>query len=472
MNEPEQITMRDARVCEIIRAGNARHDEARDRSAWRDIISQGEGRAPYETPARPDSYAGKKFWEIFPDGAWSGHRCFIVGGGPSLKDFNFSILRGENVIAVNMAFLKVNAQIMFSMDSRLYQWIVRGILGAGVKTSFDEFAGIKTWLDTYSFPYQGVSVIPSAGERGLSKSLQGGLCHGQNSGYAALNMAVCLGASPIYLLGFDMGYGVGGDSQWHGLYPTTQPDKVVRSYADEFERQAEAIHDLGIQVININPASRLRCFEFGAIDEVPKISRPLIVSYFTPGTIYEVEAKRLVKSCRRFNLENEVLPIPDHGGWQDNTLVKARFILEALDRHRASGRGVLFVDADAEIKSQPWEIEGIAEHVGLCWRDYSKFPSASRSSGRELLSGTIYFSQADESRELLYRWIIENDAHPNVWEQRNMERLVTEGGADVSIKEFPPTYAQIFDSMKSAGAPVIEHFQASRTVRAQMAGRS
>ena len=32
---------------------------------------------------------------LLEDGAWAGRRCFIVGGGPSLKGFDFRRLKGE-----------------------------------------------------------------------------------------------------------------------------------------------------------------------------------------------------------------------------------------------------------------------------------------------------------------------------------------------------------------------------------------
>jgi hypothetical protein len=466
MSQPEQITTRDGRVAAIIRDGNRQREEAAQRAAWDELRRQKVGRAPYEAPARDKAFAGKMFTDIFPDGAWRGHRAWIIAGGPSLRGFDFSQLKGELVIAVNRAFENVDAQIMFSMDSRFYDWVITGALGQETRDRFSEFAGAKVWLDTFGHPYEGVFTIHSAGLHGLTASLKDGLCHGNNSGYAALNLAVCLGTSPVYLLGFDMGYAGAGATHYHDGYPQTQPDSIVKTYALEFEAQAAQISAAGCRVINCNLNSGLRCFEFLSDPAegtgtwpIARIQRPIIVSYYTPG-LYEDEAKKLVRSCRRFNMERDVQIVEDLGSWQANTHRKAAFILAMLDKH--PGRGVLFVDADAELQAQPWELENIREDVGLCWRDYSVFPSGARSAGRELLSGTAYFSQSGESHDLLKMWIRENEANPAEWEQRNLERVVTRGGWDGTIKEFPPQYCQIFDSMKSAGQPVIEHYQASR----------
>ncbi len=457
----EILMMRDRRVAEIMAARRAKVAPS-VKLTWDELRRLKRGAVRYEAPARDKAFEGKMFTDLFPDGAWRGHRAFIVGGGPSLRGFDFSRLRGEAVIAVNRAFENVDAQIMFSMDSRFYDWIVTGALGPETRIRFNEFAGAKVWLDTFGHPYEGVFTIHSAGLHGLTASLPDGLCHGNNSGYAALNLAVCLGASPIYLLGFDMGYSGAGTTHYHGGYPATQPSEVVRSYAKEFEAQAEHIAAAGSRVINFNPDSGLRCFEFGDAGGIPEIRRPVVVSYFTPG-IYEDEARRLIQSCRRFNLEHDVQAVDDLGSWQANTRRKAAFILAMLDKH--PGRGVLFVDADAEFQAQPWELENIGEDVGLCWRDYALFPSHARDKGRELLSGTAYFSQSEESRDLLRMWIRENESRPDQWEQRNLERIVTLAGWDGTIKEFPPQYCQIFDAMKSAGQPVIEHYQASRRAK-------
>ena len=64
---------------------------------------------------------GHKITEIFQSGQWKGQRCFIVGGGESLKGFDFSFLHGEKVIAVNRAYEDVpDADIWYAMDIRMY----------------------------------------------------------------------------------------------------------------------------------------------------------------------------------------------------------------------------------------------------------------------------------------------------------------------------------------------------------------
>ena len=96
--------------------------------------------ADYEATAPSESLES-----VISSGAWEGRRCFIVGGGPSLKDFDFSQLKGALTIGINRAFERFDPTILFSADERFwrYQWENK----LGTKTLFDKFIGIKCALD-------------------------------------------------------------------------------------------------------------------------------------------------------------------------------------------------------------------------------------------------------------------------------------------------------------------------------------
>jgi len=200
---------------------------------------------------------------VMADNAWAGQRCFIIGGGASLKDFDFIKIENELVIGVNRAYERLASTIMFAIDSKYYKWIEKGELGADAKKKFDEFKGHKVWLDSAQYQYAGVKCLTGLNGPGLSSSMKVGLKHGGNSGYGALNLAVCLGANPIYLLGFDMKGIDGKQAHWHSGYPKTQPDKVYAKFKKYFESVALILKERGIKVINLNRDSALKCFEFG-----------------------------------------------------------------------------------------------------------------------------------------------------------------------------------------------------------------
>ncbi|GAH74688.1 unnamed protein product, partial [marine sediment metagenome] len=235
------------------------------------------------------------FSNTLEDDAWKGQRCFIIGGGPSLRDFDFSKLKGELVIGVNRVYEEIDCTITFSLDSRYYMWIVRGNLGVEAKRKFEDFKGYKVWLNSASFiPYpKDIYLLNSIGAEAFSWSLKDGLGGGSNSGYGAVNLAVCLGANPIYLLGFDMKGDGKKQAWWHDGYPAKQPDSVYRKYMERFNRIAPELKAKGIRVINLNPESALKCFEFARFKDIEPIKRPMIISYYTKNTGYEEEAKKL-----------------------------------------------------------------------------------------------------------------------------------------------------------------------------------
>jgi hypothetical protein len=250
----EMIRMNDARVTRILAI---KQRQERDRARVR----------TYRAVARPPAVP---LADRLPDGAWCGRRCFLIGGGPSLKGFDFLRLRGERVIAINKAFLDVPfADIMFGMDHPLIDDLTSGRLGEPYRQAFEAFAGLKLWLDISGYVYPpGIYSLPSAGEIGWTRSLEQGLYHGQNSGYAALNLALILGANPIYLLGYDCARGPAGEKNYHNGYPGHGNPDAMDIFRRAFEAGAAMLAPGGPRVVNLNPKSALQCFEFGDIDRV------------------------------------------------------------------------------------------------------------------------------------------------------------------------------------------------------------
>jgi len=209
---------------------------------------------------------------ILPDYSWSKQPCFIIGGGPSLRGFDFERLRGKGkIIAVNRAYLDCPfADMLVFMDkSRFYRWAMENKLDKKSKVRFEEFKGIKVYVGTHDIP--NVMLVPRAGKYGLSTSLEEGIYIGTNSGYSALSIALCLGAQPIYLLGFDMKYerdAKGKPISHYHKYPAVQEEKVVRDFKEGLEKLAPELRLRGRRVINLNPDSGLRCFEFMKPEEV------------------------------------------------------------------------------------------------------------------------------------------------------------------------------------------------------------
>jgi len=144
----QMVTSHDLRIVKMVEK-KVREEECRKN--WAELIQKGFGGVPGEFPYM--SVEDRLFSDVFEDGAWKGQRCFIVGGGESLKDFDFSKLSGELVIGVNRAYEKVDCTIMFALDYKLYNWIVEGKLGQEAKEKFNNFKGHKVWVDSAKYPY-------------------------------------------------------------------------------------------------------------------------------------------------------------------------------------------------------------------------------------------------------------------------------------------------------------------------------
>ena len=200
---------------------------------------------------------------ILADGAWANQVCFIIGGGPSLTGFDFERLRGKGkIIVINKGFVSVPfADILFFMDhASFYMSLRRGLYGPETIEAWNSFPGLKVFLNLRGRKVEDAYSIKSLGRKGLSMSLQRGLFHGNNSGYGAIGLALCLGANPIYLLGYDCKF-KDGKSHWHGGYHYRQPEYTFRSFKDDLDSLGKLIKSkTAIKVINLNPDSALTSF--------------------------------------------------------------------------------------------------------------------------------------------------------------------------------------------------------------------
>jgi hypothetical protein len=214
---------------------------------------------------RSKEYGNPFIMEVLPDNSWKDKPCFIIGGGPSLKDFDWTKLKGKRTIGINLAYLKHDPTIIFSMDTRFLNWLEQKYYGPEALDLFWRSPAYRVWLATYVISLPGdihlVKVYKNynAGLRGFTWSMKDGIGHGNNSGYAALNLAVCLGANPIYLLGFDCSH-ENGKSHWHKGHPVKQSEVTVQKFIFYFEKASQLLKSKGIRVINLNPESGLNCF--------------------------------------------------------------------------------------------------------------------------------------------------------------------------------------------------------------------
>lgn len=171
------------------------------------------------------------------DGAWQGRESFIVLGGPSLRDFDWSLLAKRNqIIVVNRAFKDVpHADIWFSEDLQFVEHFgkeLRKFKGLKVFHSLDDDLGVRALEADPDIHI--ISRIKPWGQKFWAKSLSEGLSYSSNSGIGALNLADILDAERIYILGLDCKPVGPFMTRYHDDYPDKGAFKVGSTQLTDF----------------------------------------------------------------------------------------------------------------------------------------------------------------------------------------------------------------------------------------------
>jgi hypothetical protein len=178
-------------------------------------------------------------------------RCFILGGGPSLKDADLSLIKNEYIIGINEAFrLGTFINTWLFCDSSFYK---------------NHREDIQKWPN---------SIVSCAGAAKNNKKVEyyqrckkhiicfepGKLAFPNgmaNSGATAINLAIREGFNTIILLGFDMQF-VNGKANYHDYYKKKNSRQdIYNRFMLHFEAIAK---ETDKTIINATPNSALNCF--------------------------------------------------------------------------------------------------------------------------------------------------------------------------------------------------------------------
>lgn len=424
-------------------------------------------------------------------------KVFIIGGGPSLSNFDFSTLEGQDVIAVNKSIEHVqSAKYFITMDYTFLQKTQLTVDDINKKADSSYFVlntghdyiknvnGIFTdtrnnlqylKLNEFSGVIQSkLDYLPSTG---FGKNISE-FCHGSNSGYCALQLAILAGYKEIYLLGFDFAIESNKTHFHNGYRQNTQrfQGNLVK-YRANFVKSIQLSKKTNI--FSCSAGSFLNSYikqvpYFKALKSGLSVSLPqrqikkqgdlrdlMIVGYYTVNTPYEQEAAKLIKSLNKLNLLHDISGVPNLGNWQANTRYKAKFMLDMMDKH--PDKNLLYIDCDAVVHKRPELFTNYNCDVAVRWQDF-------RWRKNECLSGTIYMENNERTKKLCNIWAATNKSEGDngkTFEQWNLgtaiEKMKKTDG--LIAKNLPPEYTFIFDSMRRMypnAVAVIEHFQASR----------
>ena len=179
---------------------------------------------------------------------------YVVGGGPSVKQFDMDKLDGKFVIAVNQSYrICHDAQLIVSMDNRWYTSVCR-------KPNYMKHTGQKVMVEprgySHTYPH---SVRTVVGDWGVTN--RGPICTvdqvstGNSSGFAAICLALALTTAQIRLIGFDMN----GPYNWHSDYPSNwKPSDAMQGIQRAYFEWMAIYH--GKRILNLNPDSGIKGF--------------------------------------------------------------------------------------------------------------------------------------------------------------------------------------------------------------------
>ena len=175
------------------------------------------------------------------------------------------------------------------MDSNFYRGIYDGFYdkqeGFRLVEKWLAYPGLRIFLTPMELNRYGkeVYLVKRTHKPGINRAnLDDGIWGGENSAVGAINLAIALGANPIYLLGYDMH--CGDKTHYHKGYvdqvasPTGQPtvaprDPVIfnqqlQKYKAEVEENSKLWKEHNIAIFNLGPDSALECFPFADLNRV------------------------------------------------------------------------------------------------------------------------------------------------------------------------------------------------------------
>ncbi len=191
-----------------------------------------------------------------PEKVWSGRDVFIIGGGTSLKHFDWNLLIKECTIGCNDAFKHgVDiCKICYGGDTKWFNFF---------EEELSKYQG-TVFTDTpslYKTRLKWLWVLQRE-TTGFSEKALGWF---SSTGSGAVSLAILLGAKRIFLLGFDMHLSKEGLANWHSNMIDIPDKDIFKKFLKGFKR-------LKIDLIKKHPEVEIiNITDDSDLNEFPKI---------------------------------------------------------------------------------------------------------------------------------------------------------------------------------------------------------
>ena len=183
---------------------------------------------------------------------WQGGRAYVIGGGPSLRGFDTTLLDGKHIVAVNNAYrLFPKAEALYFMDTVWYNWHAVELM---------EFKGLMYTTARQLKDKHRVKFLNHGQRKGIDDRPDH-LSKGTSSGYGGIGVAIAYGVKEVIILGFDMCRDEDGNHNYHNDHRRPVKDTIYEdAHMLSFPALVPACKERGITIINCNLDSALECF--------------------------------------------------------------------------------------------------------------------------------------------------------------------------------------------------------------------
>lgn len=189
-----------------------------------------------------------------------------IATGPSLTQQDCYQVRaaGLPTVAINDAHrLAPWADVLYSSDRMWWPHYKGAPEFKGLRFGIGSAPGKNNAFQQYPE----INVLKNTGYDGLELKTNG-LRNGRNSGYAAINLAVHLGAKRILLLGYNLGYR-NNRAHFFGNHPVglTQNQSNYTAFRSLFDTMVQPLKAIGVEVLNCTEETSLSSFPVVALDD-------------------------------------------------------------------------------------------------------------------------------------------------------------------------------------------------------------
>jgi hypothetical protein len=185
------------------------------------------------------------YWTIQPESEWKDATAFIIGGGPSLRDIDLSVLKGQRVIAINSSY-----QIVPFADFLIF-------------SDFNWWDHHRTRLDGFKGQLVCASRSPIDSRLLMvRRKIPPGLDQPNDclpiqftTATGAMGLAIKLGAKKLVLLGIDGRIAADGKSHHHKSHAWPLVEGWQGRHRGDLEKMVRPLKERGIEVVLASPSA-------------------------------------------------------------------------------------------------------------------------------------------------------------------------------------------------------------------------